>query len=154
MGEEIRNMLDKVRKLQDSNRTISLTEVSGKDIKKLLSEETITRIPNTIMGDEGVQYPTPDEQREEENKFKEIVSKLAKFEKIKVYPDNVEWSGSLIRENIEWYFTLEETSGCFINTKDAIKLTDDVLEVIQKIRGYYETWSSEWASRLTGQSEQ
>jgi hypothetical protein len=38
------------------------------------------------------------------------------------------------------------------DTSSSIQLTDETLTVIKKIRGYYDVWSEEWASRLTGGS--
>ena len=101
-----------------------------------------------------VQYLDPDEQRDEENSFKDTVSKLVKFTKMKIYKQNVEWSGHLIREKIDWVFSLDDTVGCYIKTDDFLQLKDESLEVLKKLRGYYDVWSDEWAGRLTGASEE
>jgi hypothetical protein len=77
-----------------------------------------------------------------------------KFEKIKVHQQNVEWSGHLIREKIDWVFSLDDTVGCYIKTDDFLQLKDESLEVLKKLRGYYDVWSDEWAGRLTGASDE
>ena len=82
------------------------------------------------------------------------MSKLVKFNPIKVHKENVEWSGHLIREKIDWTFSLDDTVGCYIYTTELIQLRDEVLEVLQKLRGYYDVWSDEWGSRLTGGSSE
>lgn len=132
-----RKFLQKIRKIQESGKKISLTETVVYGNKKLLKEDEI----QTLQADE---------QREEENKFKDIVSKLVKFNPIKVHKENVEWSGHLIREKIDWYFSLDDTVGCYIDTTDLIQLRDETLEVLKKLRGYYDVWSDEWGGRLTG----
>jgi hypothetical protein len=157
-----RRFLDKIRKMKEEGRQIKLTEAS--DIKKrkedlliewedagideinLLTEETIV----IDKEDSDVQTLEPDEQREEENKFKDIVSKLVKFGKIKVHKENVEWSGHLIREKVDWVFSLDDTVGCYIDTTEFVQLRDETLETLKKLRGYYEVWSDEWSGRLTG----
>ena len=107
---------------------------------------------NNYEEDEEGQDISPDEQREEENAFKGKVSQLVEFEKIKVFTKTVTWSGRLVREGINWSYTLDDKIGCFISTNDddTLQLTDDMLTVIKDIRAYYDIWSDEWSSRLTG----
>ena len=172
-----RKFLDKIRKMQSAGKKIKLTEMkdinkdkenminewedaglSGLDVltedgydpnfgmkRKIIKEEEII-----IDDNPDVQNVDADEQREEENKFKDIVSKLVKFGKIKVHKQNVEWSGHLIREKVDWVFSLDDTVGCYIDTTDFMQLRDESLEVLKKLRGYYDVWSDEWSGRLTG----
>jgi hypothetical protein len=144
--DDIRDLLGKIRKLQESNEQISLTN-SG-DVKKVISESK-----KRFLFEEDFQQVTADEQREEENKFKETVSKLVKFEKIKVYKQNVEWSGEFVREKIKWVFSLNENNGCYISIEniDMLQLTTEVIETLKKLKGFYDVWSDEWGSRLTGE---
>ena len=149
-----RKFLDKIRRLQESNKKINVTDFPVNEPKKslaqLMSEESEPL--RLLREEEEIQTVDPDEQREEENKFKDIVSKLVKFEPIKVHKENVEWSGHLIREKIDWYFSLDDTVGCYIDTTELIQLRDETLEVLKKLRGYYDVWSDEWSNRLTGGS--
>jgi len=147
-----RKFLDKIRRLQESNQKINVTDFpvkkAAKNMAQLISEESE---PLKLLREEDeIQTVEPDEQREEENKFKDIVSKLVKFEPIKVHSENVEWSGHLIREKIDWYFSLDDTIGCYVDTTELIQLRDETLEVLKKLRGYYDVWSDEWSNRLTG----
>jgi len=149
-----RKFLDKIRKLQESNQKISLTEFPVNEPKKNMAQLMMEKSePMKLIREreeDEIQTVEPDEQREEENKFKDIVSKLVKFEPIKVHSENVEWSGHLIREKIDWYFSLDDTIGCYIDTTELIQLRDETLEVLKKLRGYYDVWSDEWSNRLTG----
>jgi len=143
--DDIRYLLGRIRKLQNENHQISLTSFT--DGKKILTEQK-----SRILKEEEFQEITPDEQREEENKFKDTVSKLVKFDKMKVYRQNVEWSGELVREKVRWVFSLNESNGCYISieSEDMLQLTMDVIETFKKLKGYYDVWSDEWSSRLTG----
>jgi len=149
-----REFLKKIRDMEKQGKTISLTEIK-KTNKGLIIESGFE--DTTLDGGKVYDLDNPDdetipsdEQREEEQKFKDAVSKLVKFEKIKVKNENVEWSGTLVREKIDWTFSLDETIGCYIRTEDFIQLKDEHIAVIKKIRGYYDIWSEEWAGRLTG----
>lgn len=143
--DDIRELLGKIRKLQNENQQISLTSFA--DGKKVITENK-----SRLLKEEDFQEVTPDEQREEENKFKDTVSKLVKFDKMKVYRQNVEWSGMLVREKIKWVFSLNENNGCYISieSEDMLQLTLEVIETLKKLNGYYSVWSDEWSSRLTG----
>lgn len=146
-----REFLKKIRTIQESSDKIGVTDFPVNTVKPkkdniaLLMESEASKLIK-----EEVQTLDAQEQKEEENKFKEIVSKLVKFEPIKVYPENVEWSGHLIREKVDWTFSLDDTTGCYIYTTELIQLRDETLEVLKKLRGYYDVWSDEWSSRLTG----
>jgi hypothetical protein len=153
--DDVRSLLNKVRKLQESNYHIG--SLQSDDIKSLLEEQSrpkvkLTRLLTEDNAGEQPQEVTPDEQREEENKFKDTVSKLVKFGKIKVYRQNVEWSGELIRERVKWVYSLNESNGCYlsIESEDMLQLTVEVIETFKKLRGYYDVWSDEWSARLTG----
>lgn len=155
-----RKFLDKIRKLQESGSKIGLTEIKDTNIqdttKKTLMEN-IYKFPvmTEDLDDEEGQDITPEEQREEENAFKDTVTQLVEFDKIKVFKQNVKWSGKLVREKINWVYTLEDSIGCYVSTDsdDILQLTDDNLRLLQKIRAYYDTWQKEWSSRLVGGSK-
>lgn len=148
--DDIRDLLGKIRKLQNENHQI--TTLNSDDIRKRLDESKSPVNKLILLKEEEVQNVTSDEQREEENKFKDVVSKLVKFDEIQVYRQNVTWGGFLVREKIKWTFSLDENNGCYISTEslDMLQLTTEVIELLKKLRGYYEVWSDEWSSRLTG----
>jgi len=158
--DDIRNLLGKIRNLQKENHQIEIT--GTKEVKNFLENRKREKLienrnfKKILLEEENFQELTADEQREEENKFKEVVSKLVKFEKLKVYKQNVEWGGELVREKIRWVFSLNENNGCYISieTEDMLQLTDSVIETLKKLKGYYDVWSDDWGSRLTGSSTQ
>jgi len=157
-----RKFLNKIRKMKETGKSISLTEMKDIELKEDNKQAlTKSNIKSSLMveheefvedaEDEG-QDISPDEQRDEENAFKDKVTQLVQFEKIKVYQQTVKWSGKLIREGIDWTYTLDDKVGCFISTDedDNVQLTDDMLDVIKNLRAYYDIWSEEWSSRLVG----
>lgn len=162
-----REFLNKIRKMQETGKSISLTEmkdIEPKDDNKQALMESYLKpgyiiendVPNQPLfkdeEEEEGQDISADEQREEENAFKDKVSQLVEFEKIKVFTKTVTWSGRLVREGINWSYTLDDKVGAFISTDedDTLQLTDDMLTVIKNIRAYYDVWSEEWSGRLTG----
>jgi hypothetical protein len=146
-----RKFLEKIRRLQESGKRIELTEfpING---KKTLVENRL----KSILLENEVQNLQPSEQQEEEIAFKDKVSQLVKFEPIEVHKENVEWQGNLIREKIQWNFSLDEKIGCYIQSLNddgeltPVQLTDDTIQTIRQLRVYYDVWSDKWASRLTG----
>jgi hypothetical protein len=160
-----RDFLNKIRNMKESGQSIKLTEMSDitpkESNKKQLLEsylkpgfiiEDSYPVDGELGDEEQGQDISPDEQRDEENSFKGKVTQLVEFEKIKVFTKTVTWSGKLVREGITWTYTLDDKVGCFIGTEedDTLQLTDDMLEVIKNVRAYYDIWSEEWSSRLTG----
>lgn len=94
-----------------------------------------------------------------ENKFKQNVSPLVKFDKtgdngtsFKFYKGSsgieVEWSGQIILgsdDYIKWKFTI--LNDVFIDSK--FKLDDDTKDLIKKIYDLYITWSKDWSQTVS-----
>lgn len=78
------------------------------------------------------------------DEFVQDVSDLVDFNRLNVYPNNVEWSGKLIDFDIEFMFSVGEESGIYING-DMIKMDDTFLETITKLKTFYEKFKSKWA---------
>lgn len=81
------------------------------------------------------------------NEFVTEVSDLAEFNQLNVYPNLVEWSGKLIEFDIDFIFSLGEENGIYIKG-EMINTDDDFLEMIQKLKSYYEKFKSKWAKVL------
>lgn len=83
----------------------------------------------------------------EKEKMEDAVSKPIEFDNIKIYSDNVEMSGTLIRESIKFTFSLDSIDGIYISA-EMLQLSDPLLEIIQKLRSYYITWSEYWSQEI------
>jgi hypothetical protein len=72
---------------------------------------------------------------------------MVDFNKLNVYSNNVEWSGKLIEFDIEFFFSIGEENGVYFNG-EMLKADDEFLELITKLKNYYEKFKSKWASIL------
>ena len=75
------------------------------------------------------------------DEFVEEVSDLVDFNTLNVYENNVEWSGKVIDEDLEFIFTIGEDSGIYINGQ-MVKVDKDFLEMINKLQQYYQKFKS------------
>lgn len=82
--------------------------------------------------------------QESMDEFIDEVSDLVDFNTLNVYPNNVEWSGKIIDEDIDFTFTIGEDSGLYIEGT-MIKVDDQFLEIINKLQQYYQKFKSRWA---------
>jgi len=81
------------------------------------------------------------------DEFVSGVSDMADFNKLNVYTNNVEWSGTLIEFDIEFFFSIGEENGVYING-EMLKVDDEFLNLIGKLKTYYEKFKSKWAGVL------
>ena len=86
------------------------------------------------------------------DEFVEEVSDLVDFNKLNVYPTNVEWSGKLIEVDLEFFFSIGEENGTYING-EMIKIDDEFLEFINKLKAYYEKFKSKWSKILASRKK-
>jgi hypothetical protein len=86
------------------------------------------------------------------DEFVNEVSDLVDFNKLNVYPNNVEWSGKIIDFDIEFFFSIGEDGGMYING-DMIKADENFLEMINKLKTYYDKFKSKWAKVLASRKK-
>lgn len=86
------------------------------------------------------------------DEFIEEVSDLVDFNTLNVYQNNVEWSGKLIDEDIEFVFTIGEDSGVYIKGQ-MIKLDNDFMTTINKLQKYYQKFKSKWGRVLANRKK-
>lgn len=75
------------------------------------------------------------------------VTELVDFDTLIVYPNTVTWSGKIIESNIEFNFTIGEENGVYING-DMMKLDDELLDLIQKLKQFYVKFKTKWGKVL------
>jgi len=86
------------------------------------------------------------------DEFIEQVSDLVDFQSLNVYQNDVEWGGKIIDFDIEFYFAIGENNGIYING-DMVKVDENFLEMITKLRTYYEKFKSKWAKVLASRKK-
>lgn len=125
IGEEPKK--DKVQKYRISGGILAL---HGKDRNDL-----------DITGDDKLAF------QETMDEFVTDVSDLVDFNELNVYPNNVEWSGKIIDEDLEFIFSIGETSGVYINGT-TVKVDEDFLTLLDKLQKFYEKFKVKWSRVL------
>jgi len=90
--------------------------------------------------------------QESMDEFVEEVSDLVDFDTLNVYANNVDWSGKIIDQDIEFTFTIGEDSGIYING-DMVKVDEDFLEMINKLQQFYQKFKSKWGKVLASRKK-
>lgn len=86
------------------------------------------------------------------DEFINEVSDLVDFNKLNVYPKNVEWSGKIIEFDIEFMFSIGEENGVYIQG-EMIKADNEFVELITNLNTYYDKFKSKWAKVLAGRKK-
>jgi hypothetical protein len=137
-------------------------EVEDKEIVKKDKVRTfkisggIISIHGTDKADLQLTYDEKTAFMETMDEFREDVSELVDFNKLNVYEDNVEWSGSIPEMELEFFFSVNENDGVYLKG-EMIKVDEDYVEMIEKLKGFYEKFKERWsriiASRKTTSTE-
>ena len=86
------------------------------------------------------------------DEFINEVSDLVDFKQMNIYKNNVEWGGNLINQNIDFVFSLGENNGVYIEGA-MIKVDNDFVMMIGKLRTYYEKYKSKWSKVLANRKK-
>ena len=86
------------------------------------------------------------------DEFVTEVSDLVDFNKLNVYPNNVEWSGKIIDFDVEFTYSIGEENGIYIDG-DMMKMDDKFIEFVTKLKSYYEKFKSKWATILASRKK-
>ena len=78
------------------------------------------------------------------DEFIDEVSDLVDFNELNVYTNNVEWSGKIVDQDMDFIFTIGENNGIYING-NAVKVDPDFLDMINKLQKFYEKFKSKWS---------
>ena len=123
---------DKTQKYRISGGILAL---HGKDRSEL-----------DITSDEKIAF------QETMDEFVEEVSDLVDFDTLNVYPNNVDWSGKIIDEDIDFTFTIGENSGIYIDGS-MIKVDEDFMDVLNKLQQFYQKFKSKWGKVLANRKK-
>ncbi len=175
--DEIKSLLRKSRMLVEQDTQINV----AKDLEKRVAQdnEYETAVSDIDQGEEPSQQDkvqkyrisggilalhgkdksdldiTTDDKvafQETMDEFVEEVSDLVDFNVLNVYPNNVEWSGKVIDEDLEFIFTIGEDSGIYING-DMIKVDQEFLDMISKLQQFYQKFKSKWGRVLANRKK-
>jgi hypothetical protein len=141
--------IDTIEKFKDDQ------EVSNKkdsdEIGKKAEKQKGYKIQGNILilhgKDESELELTTDEKNafvESVDEFRNEVAELVEFGKMNVYPDNVEWSGKIMELHLEFFYTINEVNGIYING-NMMKLNQEYLEMVGKLQQNYEKFKNKWS---------
>jgi hypothetical protein len=86
------------------------------------------------------------------DEFRTQVAELVDFGKLNVYPDNVEWNGKILEIDLEFFLTINEPNGLYING-EMIKIDEEYMEMVGKLQSYYENFKNKWSKIVASRQE-
>lgn len=159
--DEIKNLLKKSRLLteQPSPGPINLAADIEKNIKQdseqdrgeVKEKNKKYRISGgvlSIYGDNSTEVGlTTDDKmafQETMDEFINEVSDLVDFGVLNLYKNSVEWSGKIVDFDVEFFMTIGEQNGVYINGNQ-LKIDEKFMDTMSKLVSYYEKFKSKWA---------
>jgi|688.fasta_scaffold77036_3 hypothetical protein len=86
------------------------------------------------------------------DEFRNEVAELTDFGDLNVYPENVEWSGKILELDLEFFFSINEPNGLYVKG-DMVKVDQDYMGMIGKLRSYYEKFKTKWSKVVASRQE-
>jgi hypothetical protein len=90
--------------------------------------------------------------QESMDEFKQDVTEIVDFNKLNLYPTNVEWSGKITELDLDFFFSIGETNGVYINGT-MTKLDDEFSEISLKLKTYYEKFKTKWSKIVSSRKK-
>lgn len=127
------------------------TEDNDDEVVKKTEKKRAYRVSGGIIVIHGKdkqdsQLTTEDKKAFQEtmDEFVAEVSELVDFNKLNLYENNVEWSGKITELDIEFFYSIGENNGIYVNGT-MTKIDDEYLGFLVKLRKYYEKFKSKWS---------
>ena len=86
------------------------------------------------------------------DEFVNEVSEMVDFYPMNIYPTSVEWSGKVIDQDLEFFYSIGENNGVYINGTMS-RVDDEFLEFITKLKSYYQKFKTKWAKVLAARKK-
>jgi|694.fasta_scaffold04793_7 hypothetical protein len=90
--------------------------------------------------------------QESMDEFVSEVAEIVDFNKLNLYPNNVEWSGKITEYDIEFFFSIGESNGVYINGT-MMKVDAEFLTMMNKLQTYYEKFKSKWSKVIASRKK-
>lgn len=90
--------------------------------------------------------------QESMDEFVSEVADIVDFNKLNLYPNNVEWSGKITEYDIEFFFSIGESNGVYINGT-MMKVDEEFLTMMNKLQTYYEKFKSKWSKVIASRKK-
>ena len=82
--------------------------------------------------------------QESMDEFVNEVAEIVDFNKLNLYPNNVEWSGKITEYDLEFFFSIGENNGVYINGT-MMQVDEEFLKMMNKLKSYYEKFKTKWS---------
>jgi hypothetical protein len=153
--EELEKEMEVANKEYETADTDSETdEKSNKSEKK-----KAYRISGGIMvihskDSKDLQLTTEDKKAFQEtmDEFVVEVSELVDFNKLNLYENNVEWSGKITELDVEFFYTIGEKNGVYINGT-MTKIDEEYLGFLVDLKKYYEKFKTKWSKIIASRKK-
>jgi len=149
--DEMKSLLMKSRRLVEQTSTLDIEDIQLDREKEKTKEYEVSSGRIVVHG-----YTTPDITLtdEEQNTYQETmddfveqVSDLVDYGTLNIYTNNVEWSGNLVKYDTDFFYSVGETNGTYISGS-MIKLDEEAIDMLTKLKSYYQMFSTKWAKVL------
>jgi len=131
----------------------------SEDIGKPKDKQKMFKIQGNVLvlhgNDKSDIQLTTDEKNafiESVDEFRTNVAELVEFDKMNVFPENVEWKGKILELNINFFYTINEPHGIYLNG-DMVKIDEEYLEMIGKLQSNYEKFKTKWGKIVSSRQK-
>jgi hypothetical protein len=161
--DEIKNLLKRSKMLMEQGPINLAKSIEDKiddeqtnvDPEKVRKDKSRSyRISGGILTIHGKEKKDLELTTEEKRSFQETmdefvndVSDLGEFGTLNLYENEVQWSGKIMDFDIEFFFSIGENNGVYING-NMIKLDEKLSEMVQKLTTFYDKFKAKWAKVL------
>jgi hypothetical protein len=155
--DEIKNLIKRSKMLFEQKGPINLAKSIESDIEQVDPEEVKKDKSKTYRISGGLLTIHAKDKKELElttdektnfqqtmDEFVTDVSDLAEFGVLNIYENEVQWSGKIMDFDIEFFYSIGENNGVYVNG-DMIKLDEKLTELVTKLTTYYEKFKAKWA---------
>ena len=167
--DEIKSLIKKSRLLQETTSPgpINLAKDIEKSVEQSVEDDSGEQTEKnkkyrisggilSIYGDSGTETSlTTDDKlafQETMDEFVNVVSDLVDFGQLNLYKNSVEWSGKIVDFDVEFFMTIGEQNGVYINGNQ-LKLDEKFMDTMSKLTSYYEKFKSKWAKVIASRKK-
>ena len=62
------------------------------------------------------------------------------------------WQGNLIKYDVEFFFSIGETNGAYINSQ-MTKVDAEFIDIVEKLKSFYDLFSAKWAKVIANRKK-
>ena len=131
----------------------------SEDIGKPKDKQKMFKIQGNVLvlhgNDKSDIQLTTDEKNafiESVDEFRTNVAELVEFDKMNVFPENVEWKGKILELNLNFFYTINEPHGIYLNG-DMVKIDEEYLEMVGKLQSNYEKFKTKWGKIVSSRQK-